>query len=159
MRLVYESKQRHWQEFRHMERQRRLEKAKEEEMERLAGIIAASKARRMHADASFRQMVCVRSHYHAAVIIQRAFRAMRRRKLRTAAQRLAEESSLAHRQEKAARTIQKAWKRYKEHKAFIQLHFRCVSTGPVISFPKTVPREPMRTGNIQSYQKKISISG
>ena len=46
MREIYEEKQKRWQEFREAERQRRIDKANQEELDRLAGILACSRARR-----------------------------------------------------------------------------------------------------------------
>jgi hypothetical protein len=80
MRLVYEEKQREWEAFRAAESQRRIDKARQAELDRLAGIMAQSRARREYTQSKFRQTLSVRSHHQAATVIQRAFREMKSRR-------------------------------------------------------------------------------
>ena len=155
MREIYEEKQRRWEEFRAAEMQRRIDKAKQAELERLAGILSQSKARREYAQFKFKHTLTVRTHHQAAVLIQRSFRAMRLRKSWQRRVQARMEAMRRKRENEAAITIQRAWRCYQEYKIYQATHFRSVYTDPVI--PVHSVHTPVNQG--PSYKKNISITG
>ena len=162
MREIYVEKQKRWQEFREAERQRRVDKAAQEELDRLAGILARSRARREYSHAKFQQMATIRSYYDAAVVIQRTFRRMKSMRSHLREQALKEEAQRRKMANKAAHIIQKAWRRYKQYKLYQAMHFKSIMTGPVIALPARpkVPSPPYgQVKGIPSYERAIFITG
>lgn len=162
MREIYEEKQKCWQEFREAERQRRIDKANQEELDRLTGILACSRARREYSHAKFQQTNTIRLCYDAAVVIQRAFRQAKSRRLSLREQALKKEAQQRRMKNRAARIIQRAWRSYKSYRLYQALHFKSIMTSPVISLP-TRPKIPSpphaRMECIPSYGRPISITG
>lgn len=155
MRAIYLEKQKRWQHFREAENQRRMDKARVKEMDRLNDIIEQSRARREYSNSKFQQTLNVRSHHHAAVVIQRAFRRVRRD--RVARARVSrEEAALVRREmERAALVIQRSWRLFRQQKLFKAMHFRSIMAGPVIAVGKRLPSPP----GVHSYERGISITG
>lgn len=81
MREIYAEKQKCWEQFREAEKQRRIDNSNREELDRLAAVLSRSRARREYTQSKIQQTLAVRSHYDAALIIQRAFRRMKRVRL------------------------------------------------------------------------------
>ena len=156
MRDIYEVKQQEWEAFRAAERQRRIDKAKQAEFDRLAGIIAQSRARREYTQSKFKQSLSVRSHHHAAVVIQRAFRAMKCKQSWQERVRMRQEKEQRERENKAAARIQRVWKRYQQYKKYQATYFKSVYTSPVVALPDTAP---YWGGQEPSYKRSISITG
>ena len=155
MRAVYQEKQQRWQAFRDAERQRRLDKAKQEEMNRLNGIIAESRARREYTLSKFQHTLTVRNYHQAAITIQRAFR--RQRLIRCAKAKLSDmqEARRTRTIERAARVVQRSWRRYQQDKLYRALHFRSIMTGPVVALGTRTISPP----GLHSYQRGTSITG
>ena len=159
MREIYAKKQKLWQQFREAERQRRIDKANQEELDRLAGILAKSRARREYTEMKFYQTNTIRSYYNAAVVIQRAFRRAKHRKSWLRMRTVAEEVRRRMMENKAACIIQKAWRQYRQQRLYEALHFKSILTGPVITLASHPSSFPGRQESIQSYQRNISITG
>ena len=156
MRDIYEVKQREWEAFRAAERQRRIDKAKQTEFDRLAGIIAQSRARKEYTLSKFKQSLSVRSHHHAAVVIQRAFRAMKCKRSWQERVRVRQEKEQREKENKAAVRIQHVWKRYQRYKKYRAAYFKSIYTSPVVALPDTAP---YWGGQEPSYKRSISITG
>lgn len=158
MRDHYLEKQKKWQEFREAEHNRRIEKAKREELDHYASIMAKSKARRDYTVRKFHQTHTVHFYNEAAKTIQRAFRRMKAHHT-VAEMQAIRERKLRHRiEDKAAKAIQRAWRQYQHYKLFQALNYKRVSTSAVI----TLKRQPTNTKfskDVISYQKEISITG
>ena len=159
MRDRYCEKQRRWHEFRAAERQRRIDKANQEELDYFAGVIADSQARRHYSTLKFKYTTTVRSYHQAAVIIQRAFRRMKVRKSwqRKVAER--EEKVRRKREERAARLIQKAWRLYKQYQLYQALNFKSVLTSPVITLSRRQQSGNTAASGVHTYEQGISITG
>ena len=157
MREIYEEKQRRWEAFRAAEERRRIDKARQAEFDRLTGVIAQSRARREYTRAMFSQSLCVRSHHHAAIIIQRAFRAIQTQRWWRERVRARLETERKVRLNNAARKIQRTWRKYWQYKMYKATHFKSVLTSQVVSVsdPKTLGS---REGD-PSYKRGISITG
>ena len=159
MREVYEQQQKYWQEFRDAERQRRIDKANQEELDRMEDILTRSRARREYSQAKFGQMLCVRSYYDAAVTIQRAYRRMMLKRSLQIEQATKESRRRRQRENRAALVIQLAWRRYKQRKVYEALHFKAIMTSPVIAFPEHRSAAVNKLEGLQSYHRHISITG
>ena len=133
MREIYEEKQQWWRAFREAERQRRIDKAEQEERDRLAAVIAQSRARREYTQSKYKQTLSVRSHHHAATIIQQGFRRMRLRRSWQERVQARSEREKRKKENRAAVCIQRAWKRYQQYKIYKATHFRSVLTSPVVA--------------------------
>lgn len=159
MRDIYYEKQKRWHEFREAERQRRIDKANQDELDYYAGVIAESQARREYATSQFKHMTTVRSHHQAAMTIQRAFRQMkvRRKWLRIIADR--EELVRRRREERAARVIQRAWRLYKQYRLYLALNFKSVLTSPVVMSGMRQQSPDAVRSVTHSYERSISITG
>ena len=159
MRDRYCEKQRRWHEFRAAERQRRIDKANQEELDYFAGVIADSQARRHYFTLKFQYTTTVRSYHQAAVTIQRAFRRMKVRKSwqRKVAEK--EERARRKREERAARVIQKAWRLYKQYQLYQTLNFKSVLTSPVITLNRRQQSGNMAASGVHTYEQAISITG
>ena len=155
MRDMYFERQRRWHEFRAAERQRRIDKACQEELDYYGGVIADSQARKRYATTKFHYMTTVRAHHQAAVTIQRAFRRMKVRKawLKKVAER--EERLKRVREAWAARVIQRAWRMYKQYRLYVALNFKSVMTSPVITLNKRQPS----SAAMSTYEQSTSITG
>lgn len=156
MREMFLERQQQWREFREAEQRRRSEKAKRAELHRYVNIVAQSKARREYSEQMFQQTQTVRSHTEAALVIQRAFRRIKFQCFLSERLVLREMNQQRQKEERAVKTIQKAWRKYCENKLFQQLNFKKILTGPVISL-KNQYIEPLRQR--VSYQRGISITG
>ena len=159
MRDRYFEKQRRWHEFRAAERQRRIDKANQEELNYFAGVIADSQARRQYFTLKFSYTTTVRSYHQAAVTIQRAFHRMKVRKSwqRRVAER--EEKAKRKREERAARVIQTAWRLYKQYQLYQALNFKSVLTSPVVTLGRR-QRSGLETATtVHTYERDISITG
>ena len=162
MREIYEEKQKRWQEFREAERQRRVDKTTQEELDRLADILARSRARREYSHAKFQQMVTIRSYYDAAVVIQRTFRRMKSMRSHLREQALKEEAQRMKKANKAACIIQNAWRSYKQYKLYQAMHFKSIMTSPIIALPARpkVPSPPHgQIKGVPSYERTTFITG
>ncbi len=155
MRAVYEEKQKRWKEFRESERQRRIDKANAEELNRLNRIIAESRARREYSNSKFQHSSIIRSHYQAAVTIQRAFRKMISGKI-TEVRMLQHQQLIARRgREKAAIVIQRWWRKYWRCRVYKLLNFQSIMTGPVVA----LGNRTVSPSGVCSYAKVTSITG
>lgn len=155
MRATYQERQKRWQQFRELEKQRRKDKAHVMEMNRLNNIIKESRARREYTCSKFQQTLTVRSYHAAALVIQRAYRRVRKeRAVRTRALEL--ETLLVRKQrERAALVVQRVWRRYQQQKLFKAMHFMSIMAGPVIAVERRLPSPP----GAHSYEREISITG
>ena len=158
LRVLYQEKQERWQAFRQAEQQRREDKARALEMDRLNAIIAESRARREYTQSKFQHSHTVRSYHQAALIIQRAYRRLLR--ARAVDDRLKErrERKRGRVRERAARVIQRNWRAYRQEKLFRAMNFVSVMTGPVVDVRQR-GQSPPPPGRFRSYQKGISITG
>jgi hypothetical protein len=160
MREIYEEKQRWWEAFRAAEGQRRVDKARREELDRLTKIMEESRGRREYTRSKFRQTLSVRSHHHAATVIQRAFREMKTRRWWQEKARARRELEKIWRENRAAVKIQRAWRRYRQRKIYQSTHFKSVLTSPVVALPEQVlGRSPRWSYEGPSYKRSISITG
>ena len=159
MREIYAEKQKCWEQFREAEKQRRIDSANREELDRLADVLSRSRARRQYTQSKIQQTLAVRSHYDAALIIQRAFRRMKHVRLQYRWKTMEEESRKRRRENRAAFVIQRAWRRYMQKTLFEALNFRSILTSPVISLPVHHPLPLSQLKGVQSYRKNISITG
>lgn len=158
MRDRYYEKQKRWHDFREAEKQRRIDKANQEELAYYSGVIAESQARRQYTTLKFMYMTTVRSHHQAAIIIQRSFRRMRARHSWMNRVKQREETARRKREERAARVIQRAWRMYKQYKLYVALNFKSVLTSPVIALSKR-QQSPASSHGINTYERSISITG
>lgn len=156
MRAMYEDKQRRWQEFRDAEKQRRIDKANQLELDRLNAIIAESRARRAYTNSKFERTLTIRSYHQAALVIQRAFR--RTRFVRAARAKLAQqERELARRwRERAVIVVQRWWRKIQLHRAYKATHFQSIMTGPVIAMRR---KGRGTSPPVHSYEREIAITG
>ncbi len=154
MREIFLEKQKNWRDFREAEQKRRDEKAKREELDRYAEIMAKSRVRKEYSELMFQQTQTVRSHTEAALVIQRAYRRMRLKHslLERMTQHGVEQRRL--KEERAARIIQRSWREYHRLKVYQLMNYKKIRTSPVIT---------LRAGHllkeVASYQKGISITG
>lgn len=157
MRDLYTQQQRRWEEFREAERQRRVEKAKQKELDRLAGILSESVARRHYCQEQFQYSTVVRSYHHAARIIQRSFRQLKKRRQ---LQRMKEDERRRRAfqcKNRAAKVIQRAWRRYIEWKVYVARNFKSIKTGPVVKLEPS-PLNPPPYWK-RSYERRTIVSG
>ena len=154
MRDRYYEKQKRWHEFREAERQRRIDKAHQEELDYYACVIAESQARRHYATSKFKYTATVRSYHHAAVTIQKAFRRMKVRQSWLERVAKKEEMMRRKREERAARVIQKAWRLYRQYQLYQALNFKSVLTSPVIALSGR-----HQNATTCTYEQDISITG
>lgn len=158
MRDMYREKQKQWAQFREAEQQRRTDKANQEELDRLAAILAHSQAKHEFTKEKFHQTLTVRSFFDAALIIQGAYRRMKAR--RNMLKEIEMKQAMLRRQmeNRAAVVIQRAWQRYKTQKLYEFFHYKPIPTGPVISSLRGCPL-PSISGCTFAYQKSTSITG
>ena len=160
MREIYEEKQKQWEVFRAAEGQRRVDKARQAELDRLTKIMEQSRARREYTWLKFRQTLSVRSHHQAATVIQRAFREMKTRRWWQEKVQTRLELERMWREIRAAVKIQRVWRLYRERKIYRATHFKAVLTSPVVALPSPVPgKSPGWTYEGPSYKRSISITG
>lgn len=157
MREIEQKTQEQWVAFREAERQRRIDKANKLEADRLAAILAESKARREYHNTKYSQTNTIRSHFTAAVAIQRWYKKTKRSKQLRQQQEAARRAYEAERQNRAAVIIQKWWKKRILLRQFYALLYRPITTSPVI-LPYRV-RQSHSSINQQSYLRKTSVTG
>ena len=156
MRDLYIQHQRRWEEFRESERKRRMEKARQMELDRLAGILSESAARRYYYQEQFGYTAIVRSHDYAALVIQRAFKnfTLRKQELRT--KRENERRIENERKNRSARIIQRAWRRYFSWKLYLAKNYKSIKAGPVVEVePLSLPTP----NNWRPYERGTIVSG
>ena len=155
MREIQQKTQEQWVAFREAERQRRIEKANKIEADRLAAILAESKARREYHSTKYSQTITIRSHFTAAKAIQRWYKKMKRRKQLRQQQEATRITYEAERLNRAAVIIQKWWKKILLLRKFHALLYRPISTSPVI-----LPHRKSHSSiNQRSYLRKTSVTG
>ena len=160
MKNIYEEKQKKWEAFRAAERQRRVDKARQAEFDRLAGIMADSRARREYTRSKFHQTLSVRSHHHAAIVIQRAFREMKSRRWWRERVQVRLQFERRSRENRAAVKIQHAWRQYQQHKAYKAMHFKAVYTSRVVALAEPTPGKfPAWASEDPMYKRGITITG
>lgn len=159
MRERYLEKQQRWKEFRDAERQRRINKCNQEQLDYFASVIADSKARREYTTSRFQSTRTIRSHYDAAVIIQRRYRQWKKEQVKMKRESLWRERQRKKEEERAAIVIQKAWREYQQHKLYKALHFKSIRTSPVIALRDKAHRSTDNAGQLHSYEQNISITG
>ena len=155
LREIQQKTHKQWVAFREAERERRIDKANKLEADRLAAILAESKARREYHNSKYSQTFTVRSHFVAAVAIQRWYKMMKRKKQLMKQQEAAKIAYEAERQNRAAVIIQKWWKKICLLRQFHALLYRPISTSPVILSYRQSHTSPSQ----QSYLSKASIGG
>lgn len=155
MRERYIKEQKEWESFRLSEKQRRIEKAYQEEQSQLMTIIENSKQRRKYFEEKFKYTITIQCYHQAAVVIQRAYR-----KARTRRERKKREEEIEKRRQKlldmqAACVIQHSWRRYKDWKRFEADHLDSIITSPVVIMPKHhLPLVPIA----QLYERSTIVS-
>ena len=155
MREIQQKAQEQWAAFREAERKRRIDKANKLEADRLAAILAESKARREYHNDKYSQTNTIRSHFTAATAIQRWYKKTKRGKRLRQQQEAARMTYEAERRNRAAVIIQKWWKKVLLLRQFHALLYRPVSTSPVI-LPH---RKPHSSVNQRSYLRNTSVTG
>ena len=155
IRALNEDRQRRWKEFRDAEKQRRVDKANQQEMDRLNAIIAESRARREYTTSKFEQTLNVRSHDQAAVVIQRAFRRAYRRKVLKIRVMNRFREMVGRKNTLAAIAIQRWWRKHLLLKAYRAMHFRSIMTGPVVAVGRRGESPPPQ----RPYEREIAITG
>ena len=155
MREIHQKAQEQWAAFREAERKRRIDKANKLEADRLAAILAESKARREYHNDKYSQTNTIRSHFTAAKAIQRWYKKTKRRKQLRQQKEAARMAYEAERLNRAAVIIQKWWKKVLLLRQFHALLYRPVSTSPVI-LPH---RKPHSSANQRSYLRNTSVTG
>ena len=155
MREIQQKIQNDWAAFREAERQRRIDKANKQEEDRLAAILAASKARRNYHNTKYSQTNTVRSYIMAVIAIQKWYKKTKKHK-RLRQQQLVEKIAYeAERRNRAAIVIQKQWKKYCLLKQYHAMHYRPITTNPVI-----LPHRQAHSSTEQhSYQRRTSVTG
>ena len=156
MRDLYIQHQRRWAEFRESERKRREEKARQMELDRLASILSESAARRNYFQEQFGYSTVVRSHDNAATVIQRTFKNFMLRKQELRARRENERRIENELKNRAARIIQRAWRRYFSWKVYLARNYKSIKAGPVI---KVEPFSLIAPANWRSYERGTIVSG
>jgi len=155
MREVQKKIQNDWASFREAERQRRIDKANKQEADRLAAILAESKARRNYHNIKYSQTNTIRSYIMAVVAIQKWYKKTKRHKRLRQQQQIEKMAYEAERRNRAAIVIQKQWKKYRLLKQYHAKHYRSISTNPVI-----VPYRQTHSSTQQhSYQRRTSVTG
>ena len=155
MREIEQKTQEEWVAFREAERQRRIDKANKLEADRLAAILAESKARREYHNTKYSQTNTIRSHFTAAAAIQRWYKKTKKRKQLRQQQEAASIAYEAERRNRAAVIIQKWWKKIILLRQFHALLYRPITTSPVI-----LPyRQSHSSINQRSYLRKTSVTG
>ena len=156
MREMDEKRQLQWQAFREAEDQRRKDKADAQELSKLRGIIEDSRAKRDYTS-KLQHRMTVRSHFRAAVIIQRAYRRTRKERLEKLDEKLIQARLRWRKETRAARVIQRAWYSYRERKMYKAQHFVSVMSEPVLDIGR---RRDLSVGRrLPAYQRGISITG
>lgn len=158
---LYDNKQERWSEFRVMEAQRRVDKAASQELDRLAEVLAESRARKDHVTRKFTQTATVQRSHHAAVTIQRAFRTMKTRGAWRECQQKRAERLKVEREGHAAQVIQRAWRGYRVYQEYRALNYKSVATCPVIDTSTSRPQARLENGrtNVHSYERATSVTG
>ena len=158
MREIYLEKQRNWELFRQAEQQRRIDKTRQEKMDYMNKVLRGKQERRLYCAEQFRYTTSVRSHYHAAIIIQRCYRRYKWRK--DCWRKMAEARCLRDRAKErfAASVIQNAWKKYKEWKKFEKTYMCPIYTSPIVRISERQLPELNEKG-LKSYERSTLTSG
>ncbi len=158
MRELYLEKQRNWELFRQAENQRRIDKAHREKMDYLNGVLQGKYERRQYFIEQFQYTASVRSHCHAAIIIQRCYRKYRWR--RDGWRKMAEARHIRERAKEcfAASVIQNAWKKYKEWKKFEKTYMCPIYTSPIVRINER-PLPEINGKGLKSYERSTLTSG
>lgn len=139
MRELYIEKQNNWELFRQAEKQRRIDKAQQQKMDFLNGILQGKYQRRAFHVKKFKYTNDVRAHFLAASVIQRAYREYKTRQRwwrRVKEARLAREK---RRKNFSASIIQNAWRRYNAWKKFDTQYMQPVHTSQVVQITGARP--------------------
>ena len=155
MREVQQKMQSEWAAFREAERQRRIEKANKQEADRLAAILAESKARRNYHNTKYLQTNTIRSYVMAVIAIQRWYKKTKKHKRLRQQQQVEKTAYEAERRNRAAIVIQKQWKKYRLLKQYHAMHYRPISTNPVI----LSHRQTHSSTEQRSYLRRTSVTG
>ena len=160
MREVYIEKQKNWKLFRQAEKQRRIDKAHQEKMDYMNGVLKGKQERREHFEEHFQHTANIRSHFQAASLIQRTYRQYRERK--SWWKRMEEARFTRNRVKEmlAASIIQNTWRRYNKWKRFEATHMYSVYTSPVVQLAKRpLPSQLMSSKETKSYERSTITSG
>ena len=155
MRDLYTLQQKRWEEFREGERQRRKEKARHQELDRLAGILSESAARRRFYQEQFEYTTVVRSHDYAAVVIQRAYQSFKLREQQLRVKQEEEKRRESLRRNRAARIIQQAWRKYSDWKLYLARNYKYIKAGPVVKLESHLGPPT----HWKSYERGTIVSG
>ena len=155
MREVQQKMQTEWAAFREAERKRRIDKANKQEADRLAGILADSKARRNYHNTKYLQTNTIRSYIMAVVAIQKWYKKTKKNKRLRQQQQAEQIANEAERKNRAAIIIQKQWKKYCLLKQYHAQHYRPIATNPVI----LPDRQTLSSTEQRSYLRKTSVTG
>ena len=160
MRSLYLEQQKNWLQFRMAEKQRRIDKAHQEKMDHMNGILQSSQARRQYFTEQFQYTMSIRMRNQAASVIQRAFRHFKKKKRFWKG---IEEAKMTRKRVSeffAASVIQNAWRRYREWKRFESAYMCPIFTNPVIQLAsKATSNEQTDAGRIKSYERSTITSG
>ena len=159
MRALNLEYQKRWEEFRVAEKQRHIDKAQQEELDRLHSVIADSQARRQYFREKFRYTTIVRSRHQAAVIIQRAFhmakvqREERKRRMELESRRQLRTAT------RSAVVIQRAWRKHRAWKRYVEANFKSIMTSPVVAVSPQQPRKTCKSTTPKSYERNTLVLG
>ena len=159
MRELYAERQNNWEMFRQAEKQRRIDKAQQEKMDYMNGILLGKDERRQYHIEQFQYTNNVRSHFQAASIIQKAYRQYRERKNWW---KRVKEAGLARDRAKksfAAGVIQCSWRKHKDWKKFEATYMCSVHTNPVVQLSKRPLFELASDKGLKSYERSTLTSG
>lgn len=157
MRECYLKKQEEWEKFRELERQRRKDKAHQEELARIASIIENSQKRRQYFLEKFKYTHSVQSCHQSATVIQRAYRDWKVR-LEMERKRIeVERRKLKCRRLWAACVIQRGWRNYREWKHFEANYLDSIITDPIIAMSAGCPTHNFSP--MKPYQRDTIASG
>ena len=159
MRALHLEHQKRWEEFRAAEKQRRINKAQQEELDRLYGVIADSQARRQYFKEKFHYTTIVRSRHQAAVIIQRAFRMAKvqreehKRRMELESRRQLKTAT------RSAVIIQRAWRKHQAWKRYVDANFKSILTSPVVAVSPHQPHKTRDSTTPKSYERSTLVLG
>ena len=156
MREIQQKSQEQWVAFREAERQRRIDKANKLEADRLAAILAESKARRNYHNSKYSQTITIRSHFTAAIAIQRWYKKVKKRKALLRQQEAARIAYETEQRNRAAVIIQKWWKKLLLLRQYHTLLYRPIPTSPVVL---PYRQSSQSSTNQLSYLRKTSVTG
>ena len=159
MRKMHIQKQENWKKFREAEQQRRIDKAYQEKMDYMNGILKEKQERRQHFIEHFQYTNSVRSHFQAASVIQRSYKRYRERinwwKRVKCARDVRDKVKVTF----AASVIQNSWRRYKKWKQFETTYMCSVRTDPVVQLSKRPMLPKLSSKETKSYERSTMTSG